>query len=68
MHVEKGGGRNGWLLGDRGCGIQPYLMTPFRPDNVSTASQAKYQKAHTKTRNTILFRGLLACGKQDTGV
>ena len=28
-------------------------MTPFRPDDVSTAGQAKYQKAHTKTRNTI---------------
>ena len=28
-------------------------MTPFRPDDVSTAGQAKYQKAHTKTRNNI---------------
>ena len=53
VHMENEGGRNGWLLGDRGYGIQPYLMTPFRPDDVSTAGQAKYQKAHTKTRNTI---------------
>ena len=40
-------------LGDRSYGIQSYLMTPFRPDDVSTAGQAKCQKAHTKTRNTI---------------
>ena len=53
MHRESGGGRNGWLLGDRGYGIQPYLMTPFRPDDISTAPQRKYQKAHTKTHNTI---------------
>jgi len=52
-HLEDGGGINGWLLGDRGCGIQPYLLTPFRPDSVSTQPQRRYQKAHTKTRNTI---------------
>ena len=53
VHMENEGGRNGWLLGDRSYGIQPYLMTPFCPVDVSTAGQAKYQKAHTKTRNTI---------------
>lgn len=52
-HLDKGGGQNGWLLGDRGYGIQPYLLTPFSPDDVSTAPQRRYQKAHTKTRNTI---------------
>ena len=53
VHMENEGGRNGWLLGDRSYGIQQYLMTPFCPVDVSTAGQAKYQKAHTKTRNTI---------------
>ena len=53
VHMKNGGGRNGWLLGDRSYGIQPHLMTPFRPDDVSTAGQAKCQKAHTKTRNTV---------------
>ena len=53
VHMENEGGRNGWFVGDRSYSIQPYLMTPFCPDDVSTAGQAKYQKAHTKTRNTI---------------
>ena len=53
VHMEGGGGKNGWLLGDRGYGIQPYLMTPLRPDHVTTVSQTRYQKAHTKTRNMI---------------
>ena len=53
IHLEGGGGRNGWLLGDRGYGIQPYLLTPIRPCSVSTQPQGRYHKAHTKTRNTI---------------
>ena len=53
QHMESGGGRNGWLLGDRGYGIQPYLLTPFRPDDVTTEPRRRYQRAHTKTRNTI---------------
>jgi len=48
--LEDGGGQNGCLLGDRGYGIQPYLLTPFRPDDVSTGPQRRYQKAHTKTK------------------
>ena len=40
LHVQKEGGRgrNGGLLGDRGFGIQLYLMTPLRPDHVTTLS------------------------------
>lgn len=53
VHLESGGGRDGWLLGDRGYGIFPYLLTPFRPSDITTRGQAKYQKAHTTTRNTI---------------
>ena len=31
-------------------------MTPLRPENVFTVSQNSYQKAHTKTRDTIIVR------------
>ena len=64
VHMEGGRGRNGWLLGDRGYGIQPYLMTPLRPESVSTFFQSTYQKTHTKTRNTI--RGPLVCARPDS--
>ena len=49
IHLEGGGGRIGWLLGDCGYGIQPYLLTTFRPDSVLTQPQRRYQKAHNKT-------------------
>lgn len=41
LHVQREGGRgrNGGLLGDRGFGIQLYLMTPLRPDHVTTVSR-----------------------------
>jgi len=46
-------GRDGWLLGDRGYALTPYMMTPFHPDKVVTSGEKKYQKSHTKTRNVI---------------
>ena len=55
VNMEGWGGRNGWPLGDRGYGIQPYLMTPLRPESVFTVSQNSYQKAPTKTRNTMVM-------------
>ena len=45
--------REGWLLGDRGYGIQPYLMTPLIPEKVSTQAEENYQRSHTKTRNVV---------------
>lgn len=33
-----------------GYGIPPYLMTPLRPDRVTTVSQTSYQKAHMRER------------------
>ena len=54
VHIEGGVGRNGWPLGDQGCGIQPYLMIPLRLESVFTVSQNSYRKAHTKTRDTIV--------------
>ena len=45
--------REGWLLGDRGYALQPYLMTPLNPEKVSTPGEDNYQRSHTKTRNII---------------
>lgn len=53
IHLESGGGGEGWLLGDRGYALTPYVMTPFRPDKVATNGEKNYQKSHTKTRNVI---------------
>ena len=39
VNMEGGGGRNGWPLGDRGYGIQPYLMTPLRPECLYSFSE-----------------------------
>ena len=45
--------KGGWLLGDRGYALQPYLMTPLNPEKVSTPGEQNYQRSHTKTRNVV---------------
>ncbi|XP_065944922.1 putative nuclease HARBI1 [Magallana gigas] len=41
----------GWLLGDSGCPLKDYLMTPFT--NPSTPAEERYNAAHCKTRNVV---------------
>ena len=43
--------KNGWLLGDSGYGLKPWLLTPVL--NSSTAAERKYNKAHKSTRCVI---------------
>ena len=52
VHLETSN-TEGWLLGDREYGLQPYLMTPLVPEKISTPGEAKYQKCQTKTRNAV---------------
>lgn len=39
---------NGWLLGDSGYPLLPYLLTPF--DNPTSSGERSYNSSHKKTR------------------
>ena len=41
----------GWLLGDSGYPLSPFLMTPVH--NATSSASQRYNKRHSKTRNTI---------------
>ena len=47
IHMESGGGRDGWLLGDRGYALTLCMVTPFRPNRDFTPGEKRYQKSHT---------------------
>ena len=53
IHLEAGGGGEGWLLGDRGYALTLLMMTPFHPDKLTSNVEREYQKAHRKMRNVI---------------
>ena len=42
---------NGWLLGDSGYPLSPFLMTPVI--NATNSADQRYNKQHSKTRNSI---------------
>ena len=42
---------NGWLLGDSGYPLSPFLMTPVT--NATSNAEQSYNKCHIKTRNCI---------------
>ncbi|XP_063771829.1 transcription termination factor 4, mitochondrial isoform X1 [Pseudophryne corroboree] len=42
---------NGWLLGDSGYGVKPWLLTPF--DNPATNSEIRYNLSHAATYSVM---------------
>ena len=51
LERDTGNGQNGFLLGDAGYPLLPFLMTPV--NNVTTPEQRRYNFAHSQTRGTI---------------
>lgn len=49
--AQRGNNDSGWLLGDSGYPLSPFLMTPVT--NATSNAQQRYNKRHTKTRNAI---------------
>ncbi|XP_017468618.1 PREDICTED: putative nuclease HARBI1 [Rhagoletis zephyria] len=71
LNAYTANGSTGWLLGDSGYPLQPWLMTPFR--NVEHASQQRYNDSHARARNCVerlngVLKKVFACLSQDRGL
>lgn len=48
----RNGARNGWLLGDSGYGIEPFLLTPYKNPAFGSKEHV-FNKMHCSTRNIV---------------
>lgn len=60
----------GWLIGDSGYPLQPWLMTPYR--KVESAIQEQYNKTYIQARNCVerlngVLKKVFACLSGDRG-
>ncbi|XP_062342185.1 putative nuclease HARBI1 [Osmerus eperlanus] len=51
LRLEEGAVQDGWLIGDRGYPLKPWLMTPLT--NPVTAQERAYNAAHSRTRSIV---------------
>ncbi|KAK0145349.1 putative nuclease HARBI1 [Merluccius polli] len=64
VHLQAGAVEDGWLIGDRGYPLKPWLMTPVA--NPRTPQEQHYNRVHARSRSVVeraigLLKGRWLC-------
>ena len=51
--MEQSGGADGYLLGDSGYALRPWMITPFDQAAANNPEKAAFNRIHSKTRGVI---------------